>query len=360
MEITSMSPKLAQLLWPLLWALAYVRSEEASSDRGKAFLLCKAALWRKWSERGPEEVSALVKSTMQGREELSYEQTARMLAERQLAQCAREVTSADLEAHAAGRLSDAVVDRLVAIEGSEPTLSAEDRGWGSQRISKKEESLQLNWGGKSKDTKGTKVRLQQVTVVNDRHALAAHEYWHRRTGSSWIDPVWMDDASYSSSGILLALERLEAPGQPRSSQVRIRFRAADQEATVDFLVTDVSHSEFEVRVLDERRSRRHDQEVYLSSEEYANLDVRLCGTPAATGRIRTLDIVGGYWSADTRQCARHELSLQERQRKTLLLEELAERRRSEARGLRGAPGEEHHGEAQRRHQRSLSGFNRRR
>eukprot|EP00913_Durusdinium_trenchii_P013271 g12455.t1 len=127
MEITSMSPKLAQLLWPLLWALAYVRSEEASSDRGKAFLLCKAALWRKWSERGPEEVSALVKSTMQGREELSYEQTARMLAERQLAQCAREVTSADLEAHAAGRLSDAVVDRLVAIEGSEPTLSAEDR-----------------------------------------------------------------------------------------------------------------------------------------------------------------------------------------------------------------------------------------
>lgn len=25
----------------------------------------------------------------------------------------------------------------------------------------------------------SQVRLQQVTVVNDRHALAAHEYWCR-------------------------------------------------------------------------------------------------------------------------------------------------------------------------------------
>lgn len=91
-------------------------------------MLCKVALWRKWSERDPDEVSSLVNSTMQASgSELTYEKAARHLAEKQLALCSREVTKADLDAHDSGsRLSDAVVDRLLSREEG-PELSPEER-----------------------------------------------------------------------------------------------------------------------------------------------------------------------------------------------------------------------------------------
>ncbi|CAL1164382.1 unnamed protein product [Cladocopium goreaui] len=166
------------------------------------------------------------------------------------------------------------------------------------------------------------VHHDHVIVVTDRHALAAHEYWHRKTGSCWIDAVWISNQeSYSCSGTLVALQRLEAPNQLPRSQLQINFAAADQVVKVEFMVSEVSHSEFEVQVLRERRHRRNfGDEVYLSNEEYSNLAVQLAGSRAAVGRVRTLDIVGGFWSAETRQCARHELSLQERQGKTLQLQ----------------------------------------
>ena len=164
------------------------------------------------------------------------------------------------------------------------------------------------------------VHHDQVIVVTDRHALAAHEFWHRKTGSCWIDPVWMENRDmYSCSGTLVALHRMEAPNQLPRSQLQINFAAADQVAKVEFMVTEVSHTEFEVQVLKERRSSRSfDDEVYLSNQEYSNLAVQLAGSRAAIGRVRTLDIVGGFWSAETRQCARHELSFQERQEKARL------------------------------------------
>eukprot|EP00931_Biecheleriopsis_adriatica_P050981 TRINITY_DN29536_c0_g1_i1.p1 TRINITY_DN29536_c0_g1~~TRINITY_DN29536_c0_g1_i1.p1 ORF type:complete len:226 (+),score=69.82 TRINITY_DN29536_c0_g1_i1:28-678(+) len=100
-------------------------------DRGKALLVCRLAIWRKWSS-GMEEVSALVQSTMEastaeGSQAVSYEKAARLLAERQLAACSKEVTAADLQAHQASGLGDAAVERLLggaAISG--PLLTEED------------------------------------------------------------------------------------------------------------------------------------------------------------------------------------------------------------------------------------------
>ncbi|CAJ1429511.1 unnamed protein product [Effrenium voratum] len=88
---------------------------DGTEARSKTLLLCKAAVWRKWSS-GLEEVSVLVNSTMEAdsSSQLSYEQAARLLAERQLAACTREATAADLEAHGQGGLSDAAVERLLA------------------------------------------------------------------------------------------------------------------------------------------------------------------------------------------------------------------------------------------------------
>ena len=98
-------------------------------DRRKALMLCKAALWRKWSERGPDEVSSLVNDTIQASgSQLSYEKAARQLAERQMAQCSHEVTQADLDAHDTGsRLSDGVVDRLLSAGLQSPEMSLEER-----------------------------------------------------------------------------------------------------------------------------------------------------------------------------------------------------------------------------------------
>eukprot|EP00434_Breviolum_minutum_P040034 symbB.v1.2.035566.t1/scaffold4822.1/size34315/4 len=99
------------------------------------------------------------------------------------------------------------------------------------------------------------------------------KHWHRKTGSCWIDPVWMENRDmYSCSGTLVALHRMEAPNQLPRSQLQINFAAADQVAKVEFMVTEVSHTEFEVQVLKERRSSRSfDEEVYLSNQEYSNL-----------------------------------------------------------------------------------------
>ncbi|CAJ1338065.1 unnamed protein product [Effrenium voratum] len=102
------------------------------------------------------------------------------------------------------------------------------------------------------------VRGWRTTVVTDRHALAAHEFWHRKTGGCWMDPQWLEDGTrYSSSGRLLAVCAVpEARDELAQKRVRIRFAAADQVAVVDFAVEELSNTEFEVRVLEEARGRR--------------------------------------------------------------------------------------------------------
>merc|ERR1712151_1442734 len=58
--------------------------------------------------------------------ELNYTIATRKLAERQLASCAREFTTADLKAEKGVGLSDAAVDRLLGGPASASTFSEED------------------------------------------------------------------------------------------------------------------------------------------------------------------------------------------------------------------------------------------
>mmetsp|Transcript_2035 Transcript_2035/g.5144 ORF Transcript_2035/g.5144 Transcript_2035/m.5144 type:complete len:225 (-) Transcript_2035:40-714(-) len=89
-------------------------------DRPKALLVCKHAIWKKWSG-GMEDISILVNATIassrpNGEDSapaLNYAEAARLLAERQLATCIREVTAADIEVDKAGSLSDTAVDRML-------------------------------------------------------------------------------------------------------------------------------------------------------------------------------------------------------------------------------------------------------
>ncbi|CAE8720941.1 unnamed protein product, partial [Polarella glacialis] len=92
----------------------------SDADRGLALLACRSAILRKWSS-GFEEIGALVNSTLDaasaadGKSEagMDYNKAARVLAERQMAACSREVTAADVQAHKAGGLSEAAVERLL-------------------------------------------------------------------------------------------------------------------------------------------------------------------------------------------------------------------------------------------------------
>mmetsp|Transcript_98832 Transcript_98832/g.313712 ORF Transcript_98832/g.313712 Transcript_98832/m.313712 type:complete len:225 (+) Transcript_98832:86-760(+) len=92
----------------------------SEADRGRAMLLCKHAIWKKWSG-GLEEIGALVNQSREDVESsgnssqtaLNYTEATRALALRQLASCSREVTAADLEADKAGTLSEAAADRLL-------------------------------------------------------------------------------------------------------------------------------------------------------------------------------------------------------------------------------------------------------
>jgi len=103
-------------------------------DRPRALIACKHAIWKKWSG-GLEEIGSLVNATVEAsrrapNEEpaLNYSQATRVLAERQLASCSREITAADLEVDKSGSLSDAAVDRLLGGPAADNTgLSTEEK-----------------------------------------------------------------------------------------------------------------------------------------------------------------------------------------------------------------------------------------
>mmetsp|Transcript_70025 Transcript_70025/g.167268 ORF Transcript_70025/g.167268 Transcript_70025/m.167268 type:complete len:200 (+) Transcript_70025:56-655(+) len=106
-----------------LVAEAEAEPDPAPPERGQALLVCRTALWRRWSS-GMEEVQAMVNSSLQ--DPKSYEKAARQLAEKQMAACSREATAADVHALRSGGLGDAAVERLLAASLG-PDLSAEDR-----------------------------------------------------------------------------------------------------------------------------------------------------------------------------------------------------------------------------------------
>eukprot|EP00929_Paragymnodinium_shiwhaense_P010361 TRINITY_DN114984_c0_g1_i1.p1 TRINITY_DN114984_c0_g1~~TRINITY_DN114984_c0_g1_i1.p1 ORF type:complete len:237 (-),score=52.59 TRINITY_DN114984_c0_g1_i1:104-760(-) len=98
----------------------------SDTDRPTALIACKNALWRKWSA-GMEEIEGFVNATLDasrvnekgekdidGQPSLNYTAATRLLAERQLAACSREITAADLEVEkASGQLSEAAIERLL-------------------------------------------------------------------------------------------------------------------------------------------------------------------------------------------------------------------------------------------------------
>eukprot|EP00931_Biecheleriopsis_adriatica_P107906 TRINITY_DN82248_c0_g1_i1.p1 TRINITY_DN82248_c0_g1~~TRINITY_DN82248_c0_g1_i1.p1 ORF type:complete len:237 (-),score=51.74 TRINITY_DN82248_c0_g1_i1:44-754(-) len=202
--------------------------------------------------------------------------------------------------------------------------------------------------------KDAPIHEKNIIVVTDRHALAAHEHWQRKTKGRWVDPPSPADKQqevhpsrsfqhppYACSGKLLTLER-EAPNVPPQFNIAvtspvmltIEFAAEDQVCDVDFAVVELSHSEYEVRVLSERRRFRKlaaGQEL-ASKRELARLQEQLVGTPAAVGRVRTLDIVGGQCAANYRQAARREFDPEERRCRAQYFEQV--RARSAARKQR--------------------------
>uniref|UniRef100_A0A7S1RH42 Uncharacterized protein n=1 Tax=Alexandrium catenella TaxID=2925 RepID=A0A7S1RH42_ALECA len=104
------------------------------SERARAMLVCKNAIWKKWSG-GLEEIGALVNQSREdlasmgnaSEQPMNYSEAARALALRQLASCSREVTAVDLEATKAGSLSDSAVDRLLGGPALGFSLTDEDK-----------------------------------------------------------------------------------------------------------------------------------------------------------------------------------------------------------------------------------------
>eukprot|EP00930_Biecheleria_cincta_P070881 TRINITY_DN5845_c1_g1_i1.p1 TRINITY_DN5845_c1_g1~~TRINITY_DN5845_c1_g1_i1.p1 ORF type:complete len:245 (+),score=46.80 TRINITY_DN5845_c1_g1_i1:22-735(+) len=172
-----------------------------------------------------------------------------------------------------------------------------------------------------------------ITVVIDRHALAAHEFWHRKTEGRWVDHPPARKKTHADehfadhfgvSGRLLQLRR-EMPNAapqpnlavPGAVFLTIVFAALETVAEVDFAVVELSHTEFEVRILDERRFHRAPPELPAGSKvpsrrELAKFQQPLLGTKDEVGRVRTIDIVGGRTASDYRTLATHQFDPEER------------------------------------------------
>eukprot|EP00933_Yihiella_yeosuensis_P019118 TRINITY_DN15508_c2_g3_i1.p1 TRINITY_DN15508_c2_g3~~TRINITY_DN15508_c2_g3_i1.p1 ORF type:complete len:229 (-),score=37.08 TRINITY_DN15508_c2_g3_i1:95-781(-) len=195
-----------------------------------------------------------------------------------------------------------------------------------------------------------KGKSSPVHVVNDKHALAAHEHWHRKTGGHWVtppaqreeDPDQLPRAPFGLSGTLLSACR-EAPAGgmkvdpevavPGVVVVTISFKALTHEAIVDFAVAEISHTEYEVHVLEERRNWNKQNLISQKKDartkkQLQGLEEIVKGTSRGIGRIRTIDLVGGRWAASARQAAHFELGMEEGR------QDLLRYRQAEARRLR--------------------------
>mmetsp|Transcript_4985 Transcript_4985/g.11311 ORF Transcript_4985/g.11311 Transcript_4985/m.11311 type:complete len:288 (-) Transcript_4985:40-903(-) len=222
-----------------------------------------------------------------------------------------------------------------------------------------------------------------TAVVTDKHARAAHEYWHRKTNGLWAEShlVWpveqeadrdifnridtnrdgvisraefdrylqgglaaedreeaeaaakrkdaarrMSDHIGGTSGKLVSLERpAPVPGGPGRGAppgvclpglvlVTIEFSNRMMDISVDFSVEELSRTDYEVRVLEERRApfqayremcsvrsslssaRRHELSFSARPEDHALWKIshkEIVGTRDAVGRVRTLDLLDG-------------------------------------------------------------------
>lgn len=97
------------------------KGPETPEDYGRLMLACRHAVWKKWSAN-VEDVGTLVNMTIdlsrpsgpESEPTLNYTEATRVLAERMLATCTREVTMADADAlRGPGGLSETAVERLL-------------------------------------------------------------------------------------------------------------------------------------------------------------------------------------------------------------------------------------------------------
>jgi len=161
-----------------------------------------------------------------------------------------------------------------------------------------------------------------ASVVSNRHALAAHEYFHRRTAGFWaqhchgagLEAAKMSTEISGVSGLLVSLTCSEQGAVLLS----IIFGNCLMELTVNFSVQEVSPMEFEVHVLEE--GRRPLCEMGGLSDTSSTCDSmclgapddlillrqsrkRIAGTKLAVGRVGLTELLDGLAAASSRKLA---------------------------------------------------------
>lgn len=158
-------------------------------------------------------------------------------------------------------------------------------------------------------------------------ALAAHEFWHRQTEGVWAGLLRRKPGAKSgqgtASGLLLALDHgrdkswtLEDVAVPVPVFLSICFTHPTMEVVVDFVVTEITHSDFEVIVIGERRAPKSpsrdfythtaadpDRAKAFRQDERA-IQRSLVGTEAARGRVTTSNMVCSERGAAARYAAK--------------------------------------------------------
>jgi hypothetical protein len=154
----------------------------------------------------------------------------------------------------------------------------------------------------------------KTLAVTDVKALAAHEFWHRRTEQSWADYRWRSDLREGLSGELLEIRPLKASGpQPRvGAEVVLRFWRVEHprfEVTVNgknvagklradvidvlFEVQEQSSTQFYVRVVKEQPPIGEKQEW----------ECLLAGKAQAVGVVKLMDVLYGSSGVAARKSA---------------------------------------------------------
>lgn len=168
-------------------------------------------------------------------------------------------------------------------------------------------------------------RFYHTVVVTDRYALAAHEYWHMKTGGIWgeflqrksgedsssdddandvlrkkkhkeflqardsrNEPRWARDSNVGTSGKLISLRHVDEntmrhfDGTGRAGYVELTISFSNPfqalEVSVNFEVREVSSGQFEVRIVKENRTFSQKGKVTEMSNLFDQLDVDKSGT----------------------------------------------------------------------------------
>jgi len=165
--------------------------------------------------------------------------------------------------------------------------------------------------------------LGRTPPVTDHSALAAHEFWHRRTNGIWSNFLHDENCCTDRgvpvrlSGLLLALspsqqaaqhgfswnsyEATQSVGSPNSIEVTIAFIHKLMRISVDFQVVRLSPTRLQVTVVTERRLTADPVDVKRLSPEQANehqkilskLNRSVADCEQKVGMVSHMDIIEG-------------------------------------------------------------------